>query len=475
MDISHFLRIATSSQHLIHPQKIDEGRYKKWDVKGVFLFAALTIATFGIAPVILLGTAASKLSRIKKEPVDKEMAGRIDKTANDAGIKSGATQLSGDNQLRGTNLGRVDDKDKETSTKKDEKTAPKKTDEEQKPKAGADQLSDTEAKGKGKVKEDVPPIKAKSNSFLEFSDRELKFIEASSKQIKLHKDDEHSLKKDITQINENEKLSIHEKALAFQAKSDEAIKDRKYLLAEAYLIEAIKLKHPGSLLKLSDFYNVVTQKKKQAYDWALLASRKNVPGADEKLGNILIRGSGFNDDALEDQVFHLLPTITSQFNTDPAFRELSGNRSELEVVDHFKKTKDPADGLSIKGFNALDKEDFELAEKYFVASAKLGNQLSFSYLGLLHLKMIELGKFKEEKDINQEYRLAKLCFEIASKSYDLEATLELGKLYYKGHGVKKDLNKALELFEKVLSDDLLDEKMAKTAKEFVALITNEIA
>ncbi len=132
--------------------------------------------------------------------------------------------------------------------------------------------------------------------------------------------------------------------------------------------------------------------------------------------------------------------------------------------------------LGLAGFN----QDYKLAKKYYLKSAKLGNAIAYNNLGVLYLhgygvrknidraidyyiKAGELGSskayfnlgliFSQCEVLEPEYDLAKKFFEQAENLGNIKASTSLGILYLEGKGVRKNYKKAFDYFTKASNQD----------------------
>jgi hypothetical protein len=65
--MTSIFKIAMNAYHMAHPLSLkDPQQYERWERKGILLFAVATIASAGLAGVILLGLASLKQRKLKK-------------------------------------------------------------------------------------------------------------------------------------------------------------------------------------------------------------------------------------------------------------------------------------------------------------------------------------------------------------------------------------------------------------------------
>ena len=87
-----------------------------------------------------------------------------------------------------------------------------------------------------------------------------------------------------------------------------------------------------------------------------------------------------------------------------------------------------------------EREEYELAVKYFMSSAKKGSAKSLNKLGICYAT--GLG-------IEQSYGKAMECYEGAAKKEYKGAIHNLGLCYYHGLGTRLDYDKAVSIFPKL--------------------------
>lgn len=123
---SLLFKIATNSHHIVHPFTDDQSRYKKWDKRGLMVFAVATILTGGLAGLVILGTALAKLARLKKLSSEEKSVKKIDKSADKvfkkADIKESKraeTNRSVTKEIAGTEKDKTESKKETTEAKKE--------------------------------------------------------------------------------------------------------------------------------------------------------------------------------------------------------------------------------------------------------------------------------------------------------------------------------------------------------------------
>lgn len=430
-------KIAMSSHHIAHPGKTDENKYQRWDKKGILGFALLTIFSGGLAAIVILSTAAVKLKRLNKQAPDSGLAKKVDQSAGNAGIKqpSSPTTTVDDKKEPVTSK---DDKNKQpftTPAVKQEKPLTPTPSVEKKP------VTPTPAVKQEKPVTPTPLIERVSTLEKEFF-KKVPVIATGS----LEKD---LFKKEVAKILEDDQLDIDGKAQALKKSSDDAIAERKFYFAESFLIEAAKLGHDKSFLLLAQFYRKEIRDNNLAYECLLISAIKEVPNADELLGSTLTSGEGFNKNALEAaMVFPQVPIIIPE-----------SEKSSCIKIGRFLKNipadSDQAKALKREGKKALLTKNYDEAERYFIASAKLGHAKSFRHLGELY------------RDQNKKDSLVYDCFR-AGALQDPLAAEQLGHLYLKGLGTQKDLSKALECFNQAAAVSPEAKRLAEELKAEMA-------
>ena len=407
-DVS-FFKIAMSNHHIAHPGKGDVKNYQKWDTKGIFSFALLTIFTGGIAGGIILCTAAAKFRRLNKQVVDAGTGEKVQRMASQAGVTPPQTV-----------------------------TPPETT-----PiKAPVNKIST------------APPPPATTTP-LEISIFD-KFASRKTDPAIMEK-----FQREVAEIKGNAQLDVAAKASALKNKSAEAktkppgyavdeafIPD--YYLVEGYLIEAAKLGDANSFLNLAEFYNQRDDGKLSAYHCRLIGAKKGAENADELLGSLVTNGKGFNQDALEDEVFTKIPLLQA----------VSEQQTCIKIGQFLKYSplQQQTGVMKDAGEEALAAKNYDEAERFFTAAAKLGDAHSFYFLGQLY------------RDQCQNNALAYDCFRAGTHLQDPLAAEQLGQLYYNGLGVKKNLAKALECFEQAAPASPEAKKRAEELKAEMAAL-----
>jgi TPR repeat protein len=168
--------------------------------------------------------------------------------------------------------------------------------------------------------------------------------------------------------------------------------------------------------------NGIAQNYSEAYKWYKKAAKQNNADAQEKLGEIYLRGYG----------------VTKNYKEAANYFTLSTNKVNADAQFYLGYLYD-------NGFGVV--KDYNKALGLYTKAANQNNASAMTNIGIL---------YDNGRGVKQDYKQAFDWYTKGASKNNPDAECNLGNLYYMGHGVKQDNFLAVDWYVKACHDGSKD-------------------